>query len=121
MGLNWFVTDWLNWRNSVFSQFGSNLKSVYGLDSTALFNTEFYNSSRTAGVEFFAGPGVRLASEKSSAVIGTAGLTFAFGGLRIGGGATYLSYFEDRDDKLGAVLPKDEVQYFITLSGGGSF
>ena len=120
-GLNWYVHEHLNWRNSVFTQFGSELNTTYGLDSSALFGTEFYNSGRTAGIEFYAGPGVRLATENSSAVTGTAGLTLALAGLRIGGGATYLNYFETRHDTNHEALPKDEVQYFITLSGGGSF
>lgn len=121
LGLNWYVHEHMNWRNSVFTQYGSNLNTTFGLDSAALFGTEFYNSGRTAGIEFFAGPGVRIANENSNAVTGTAGLTLALGGLRVGGGATYLSYFETRHNKDGDALPKDEVQYFITLSGGGSF
>lgn len=120
-GLNWYVHEHLNWRNSVFTQFGSKLNTTYGIQSSALFGTEFYNSGRSAGIEFFAGPGVRVANENSSAVTGTAGLTLALAGLRIGGGATYLNYFETRHDTDGEALPKDEVQYFITLSGGGSF
>lgn len=121
LGLNWYVHEHMNWRNSVFTQFGSKLNTTYGIDSAALFGTEFYNTSRTTGIEVFAGPGIRAANENSSAVTGTAGLTLALAGLRIGGGATYLNYFETRHDKDGEALPKDEVQYFITLSGGGSF
>lgn len=119
LGLNWFVKDWLNWRNSLFTQFGTEVKTVYGLDSAALFNWAAYTQSRAAGVEFYMGPGVRVASEKSNAVFGKAGLTFALGGLRIGGGVQALHYLEDRTDKLDRTLGKDEVQYFITLSGGG--
>ncbi len=120
LGLNWFVQDYLNWRNSLFTQFGSEVKSVYGLDSAALFNVDFYNSSRTLGVEFYAGPGLRFASEKSNAGFGKAGVTFALGGLRIGGGVQALHYWDDREDKNNQTLPKDEFQTFITLSGGGT-
>lgn len=105
----------------MFTQFGTNLNTVWGLDTTGLFKTEFYTQGRGAGIELFAGPGLRLANEKSTAALGTAGVTLALGGLRIGGGATYLNYFETRKDKQDQNLPKDEVQYFITLSGGGSF
>ncbi|MEN0060349.1 MAG: hypothetical protein AAGB31_16030 [Bdellovibrio sp.] len=121
LGLNWYVQEWLNWRNSVFTQFGSEVKTVYGLDSAALFGTEFYTQGRGLGVEFYAGPGVRLASENSNAVFGKAGVTFALGGLRIGGGVQALHYMDDRTDKNDNVLNKDEVQTFIILSGGGSF
>lgn len=119
LGLNYFVKDWLNWRNSLFTQFGTEVKTVYGLDSAALFKTEAYTQSKKLGVEFYAGPGVRVASEKSNAVFGKAGLTFALAGLRIGGGVQALHYLEDRTDKNDNVLNKDETQYFITLSGGG--
>nr|BFD60576.1 hypothetical protein CKG001_26830 [Bdellovibrio sp. CKG001] len=121
LGLNYFVKDWLNWRNSVFTQFGTDINTVYGLDTAALFNYEFYNHSRTLGVEFFAGPGLRFASENSNAAFGKAGITFGLGGLRIGGGVQHFLYFEGRTDKNDNTLNKDETQYFITLSGGGSF
>ena len=121
LGLNWYMNDWFNWRNSVFTQFGTKIKEVYGLDSEALFSWEAYTSQRDLGVELFIGPGVRLASEKSNAAFGKAGVTFAVAGLRIGGGVQALHYIEDRQDKDGRILPKDEVQTFITLSGGGSF
>lgn len=121
LGLNWYMSEWFNWRNSVFTQFGSEIKTVNGLDSEALFNWDVYTSDRNLGVEFYAGPGVRLASEKSNAAFGKAGVTFALAGLRLGGGVQALHYLEDRSDKSENVLNKDEVQYFITLSGGGSF
>ncbi|KHD88259.1 MAG: hypothetical protein OM95_10075 [Bdellovibrio sp. ArHS] len=121
LGLNYYATNWLNWRNSLFTQFGSEIKTVYGLDSAALLNYDLYTQNRAFGVEFFAGPGVRLATEKSNAVFGKAGITFGLGGLRIGGGVQAFHYLEDRTDKNDFVLGKDEVQYFITLSGGGTF
>ncbi|KYG65954.1 hypothetical protein AZI86_02460 [Bdellovibrio bacteriovorus] len=119
LGLNWFVQDWLNWRNSIFTQFGTEINTVYGLDSAALFNVDAYTSNRALGVELYAGPGVRVATEKSNAVFGKAGITFALGGLRIGGGVQANHYLEDRTDKNNRVLGKDETQYFIVLSGGG--
>lgn len=120
LGLNWFVQDWLNWRNALFTQFGSRIDSVYGLDSAVLFNIDTYNQSRTLGIELYAGPGVRMATEKSNAVFGQAGITFALGGLRIGGGVQILHYMEDRTDKNNNILDKDETMYFIVLAGGGS-
>ncbi|WII73202.1 hypothetical protein QJS83_04860 [Bdellovibrio sp. 22V] len=121
LGLNYYAQEWLNWRNSLFTQFGSEVKTVYGLDSAALFRFDAYTDDRALGVEFYAGPGVRLATENSNAAFGKAGLTFALGGLRIGGGVQAFHYLEDRTDKNDNVLNKDEVQYFITLAGGGSF
>lgn len=121
LGLNWYLNEWFNWRNSLFTQFGSEIKTVNGLDSEALFNWESYTSNRSFGVELYAGPGVRLASEKSNAAFGKAGVTFTLAGLRLGGGVQALHYLEERTDKNENRLNKDEVQYFITLSGGGNF
>lgn len=119
LGLNWQMSEYFNWRNSVFTRYGTDIKTVNGLDSAALFNFDAYTEGRGLGIELFAGPGVRLASENSNAAFGKAGVTFALGGLRIGGGVQVFHYIDDREDKAGNTLGKDETQYFITLSGGG--
>lgn len=120
LGLNWYLEDWLNWRNALFSKFGSSINTTYGLDSAVLFETDAYTENRLLGVELFIGPGVRLANEKSNAVFGKAGITFALAGMRIGGGIQQTHYIEGaRTDKNDQTLPQDETQYFITLSGGG--
>lgn len=121
LGLNWFIKEHINWRNSVFTQFGNEIKTIYGLDTEALFNWEAYTQSRGLGIELFAGPGFRFASENSNAVFGKAGLTFGIAGLRIGGGVQAFHYWEDRKDKDENILDKDEVQYFVIIAGGGSF
>lgn len=120
LGLNWYLKDWLNWRNSLFTQFGSSINTTYGLDTAAIFGTGFYTSGGGAGVELFAGPGLRFANEDASGYFGKAGLIFAIGGLRIGGGAQVTKYYESRHDKYGYKMPDEEVQYFIILAGGGS-
>lgn len=119
LGLNWALTDWLTWRNAAFSRFGTNVDSVSGLDSSARFS--FLFGERGASVELFGGPGVRVASRDNNAAFAEGGLTLNLGGLHIGGGAKYLSYFSTRKDTSGVSLPKDETQYFIVLSGGGAF
>lgn len=121
LGLNWWMQDWMNWRNSVFTQFGSTIKAVYGLDTALIFQKSLYTQSRGAGVELFAGPGLRFASEDSNGAFGKAGLVLSLGGLRLGGGAQVTHYYSTRTDKDSAKLPSDEVQYFIILSGGGTF
>lgn len=121
LGLNWFLSDWLNWRNAVLSRFGSNIQSVNGLDSSLLATFDAQNDTDTLGVQAFVGPGVRLASADNTAATATAGVIFTLGGLRLGGGAQYLSYFKTRQDTEGLALPKNETQYFIVLAGGGSF
>lgn len=121
LGLNWYVTDWLNWRNALFTRFGSNIKSVNGLDSSLLATYDLRNDSDTLGVQAFVGPGVRIASEDNNAATATAGVIFTLGGIRLGGGAQYLSYFKTRKDAEGLDLPKSDTQYFIVIAGGGSF
>ncbi|AHI06731.1 hypothetical protein BDW_11155 [Bdellovibrio bacteriovorus W] len=121
LGLNWHVSDWFNWRNSVFSRFGTDFPTVYGLDTEALFKLEAYTQKRNLGVEFYIGPGARIASEQYNAGFGKAGITFQLAGIRIGGGVQALHYLEDRFDNEGNLLKQDEVQTFITLSGGGTF
>ncbi|WP_413288332.1 hypothetical protein [Bdellovibrio sp. HCB337] len=121
LGLNWYLTDWLNWRNAVFTRFGSNVKSANGLDSSLLASYEVINEERTLGFQAFVGPGVRIASEDNNAATATAGVIFTLGGIKLGGGAQYLSYFKTRKDTVGEDLPKAETQYFVVLSGGGSF
>lgn len=121
LGLNYYPNKFFNWRNSIFSQFGSEIDPIYGLDSAGLLNWSQYNQKRTLGIELYAGPGVRIATEKANAGFGKAGVTFAVGGLRIGGGIQSFHYFEERSDKQGRLLPENETQYFIILSGGGRF
>lgn len=120
LGLNYWVNDWFNWRNSLFTQFGSEMDSVFGLDTAGLFNYALYTQSRQLGLELFAGPGLRFATEKSNAAFGKAGVTFALAGLRLGVGVQAFHYFEDRTDKQNRILNKDETQLFFTISGGGS-
>lgn len=120
VNLNWYLTDWLNWRNGVFTRFGSDVQSVSGLDSSLLAAYDVKNDSGTLGFQAFAGPGVRVASADNSAATAEAGVIFTLGGIKIGGGAKYLSYFKTREDQNNIALPKDETQYFIVLAGGGS-
>lgn len=119
LGLNWYLADWFNWRNSVFTRQGSGLDSIQGLDSAGLFIASTRSSGGTFGIDAFAGPGVRFANQNSNAVFGEAGLLFKLGGLHIGVGAKALSYVSNRVDATGAALPKTDTQTFIILSGGG--
>ncbi len=121
LGLNWYAEDWLNWRNSLFTQFGSTIDTIYGLDTAALFEYKAYTQARGLGIELFAGPGLRFATQSSNAIFGQAAIVFALAGLRIGGGVQQLHYTQDRKDRNNYTLPQDETQYFITLAGGGAF
>lgn len=121
VSLNWFASEWLNWRNSLFTRMGSNVQSVNGLDSSLLATYTAITDGGGLGIRAFVGPGVRIASQNNNAATAEAGVIFKLGGIELGGGAKYLSYFNTRQDTLGASLPKDETQYFIVLAGGGGF
>lgn len=119
LGLNWFLQDWLNWRNSIFTRQGGDLPSVQGLDSGLRLSTSLGGEDGGPGLDAFAGPGVRFASNDNNAVFGEAGVIFKVGGLRLGLGAKALNYVSSRKDSNGLDLPKSDTQYFLILSGGG--
>lgn len=119
LGLNWFFTDWASWRNAAFSRQGQGMQSVQGLDSSLRFNGSLGADDSPFGVDAFAGPGVRVATNKYNAAFGEAGLVFRLGGIRLGAGVKALSYFADREID-GVSIPKNESQYFIIIGGGGA-
>lgn len=124
LGLNWEMTEWLVWRNALFSRSGSKsstvtLDPVYGLDSSLRLSTKSRSEGGGFGFEAFAGPGVRLASQKASAAFAEAGVVLHLGGLKIGAGLKSLQYFITEQDSTGASLPKSDTQTFIVISGGG--
>lgn len=121
LGVNLNFTDWLTWRNAAFKRFSSQGdKDISGLDSTLRFiNTSRFDSS---AVRVFAGAGYRFAdpSEKN-ALLGEAGLALTVGRFGIGGGAKYLKYDKLQIDLAGNETKRDDLIYFITLSGGTGF
>ncbi len=119
LGLNWFLQDWLIWRNSAFQRQGQNIDTIYGLDSSMRLQKEWLNDSRSLGFKIFGGPGLRAASSDSNAYFGEAGVGIRLGGIMLGAGVKSLRYFSTRKDKDGMTLPKDENQVFLTISGGG--
>lgn len=120
LGLNYKTNDWFNWRNSLFTQWGTNTDTIYGVDSSALFSYKMINKSNTAGFEVYVGPGIRVATEKANALTGKGGIAINLAGLRVGGGVQYLRYVDERFNRDGGSLGKDDTQVFITISGGGN-
>jgi hypothetical protein len=121
LGLNWYLQDWLVWRNAAFQRQGDTIDTVYGLDSSLRLQEEWLTDNRVFGVRAFAGPGVRLASSDSNAEFAEAGIGFKLGGVTLGVGAKALHYFQTRKDNNDVTLPKDENQIFLTIAGGGFF
>lgn len=121
LGVNLNFTEWLTWRNAGFKRFSSNgNKDITGLDSTLrlISTSRFSNGS----FRLFAGAGYRFAdpSEKN-AMVGEAGLGINIGGFGLGGGAKYLKYDKVQYDSNGVETKKDDLIYFVTLSGGTGF
>ncbi|MCM2281985.1 MAG: hypothetical protein NDI61_09085 [Bdellovibrionaceae bacterium] len=113
LGLNYFLHDWLAWRNALFGRFGSGIESAYGVDTSArtYVNVELAEAS---GLTLFGGPGWRFVTQGKQAPFAEAGLVLNLGGLNLGGGVkSVFNEFIDRD-------AENDTQYFIILSGGGS-
>lgn len=119
LGLNWFLQDWLIWRNSAFQRRGEEIETVYGLDSSMRLQTDITNEDRSLGIRLFGGPGLRLASSRASAYFAEAGIGLRLGGLLLSVGGRSMRYFSTQKDRTGQRLPQDENQVFVTLSGGG--
>lgn len=121
LGVNLNFTDWLTWRNAGFKRFSSNgNKDITGLDSTMrLISTSPFDGG---AFRLFAGAGYRFAdpSEKN-ALVGEAGLGINIGRFGLGGGAKYLKYDKVQYDSNGVETKKDDINYFITVSGGTGF
>tara|TARA_B110001454_G_scaffold16046_1_gene14395 strand:- start:43447 stop:43995 length:549 start_codon:yes stop_codon:yes gene_type:complete len=120
LGINWEMNSFLNWRNALFTRMGNDIKNVSGLDSSLRLQLTTINDENTFGVHAFLGPGVRVATENYNAAFGEAGLIFKLGGIQLGAGIKSLQYFENRTDSDKVILPKNENQVFIILSGGGT-
>jgi hypothetical protein len=119
LGLNTFFSDWFVWRNSGFTRMGQGYDGTYGLDSSARFVLNLGDSA--FGLNAFLGPGYRVvlnqstgANQTDSAPFAEAGAVFRLGGLNLGGGMK--SVF----NSMVRTGSKDDVQYFLILSGGGA-
>ena len=121
LGVNVNFTEWLTWRNAGFKRFSSAPdKEITGLDSTMrLISTSHFDGG---AFRLFAGAGYRFAdpSEKN-AMVGEAGLGINIGRFGLGGGAKYLKYDKVQFDSNQVETKKDDISYFITVSGGTSF
>lgn len=121
LGVNLNFTEWLTWRNSAFKRFSSgSTQDISGLDSSLRFvlNTPFENGA----FKIFAGPGYRLASPSDkNALLGEAGASLELGRLNLSVGAKYLRYDQAQLGPTGAELKRDDLSYFVTISGGAGF
>jgi hypothetical protein len=120
LGLSWYVFDFLNWRNSIFSRFGSQVDSVTGLDSSARLFYDMKSEGGGLGLHLFAGPGIRISNQQNTGVFGEAGAYFRLAGLTLGVGVKALKYTAPGKDPNGTERPKTDNTVFIVLGGGGA-
>jgi hypothetical protein len=120
LALNWNFSEYMTWRNSVFSRFGSNMDSVLGLDSSARLTLSSMGDSGL-GIKFFIGPGYRFSNSDNSAVFGETGLTIQVAGLSVGAGMKGLYYSKPGKNADGTDKPKTDSNIFLILAGGGAF
>lgn len=120
LGLNWYIFEYLNWRNAAFSRFGSEIKSASGLDSSARLTYSSGPSDSGLGFGVFAGPGYRISNSENSGVFGEAGLTLRAGGLAIGAAVKTIQYNSPGKDTSGRDLARTDTVVSIILAGGGA-
>lgn len=119
LGVNLNFTDWLTWRNSAFKRFGSGgtEDDITGLDSSLrlVLNTPFDGGA----FRFFLGPGYRWADPSTkNAGFAEAGLGITVGKFSVSAGAKYLKYDKVQYASNGLETKRDDLSYFLTLSGG---
>jgi hypothetical protein len=121
LGLSWYLSDYLVWRNSVFSRFGSDVDSAAGLDSSARF---VYNTPRDEqgfGIGVFAGPGYRFSNKENTGVFGEAGLNLKMAGFATGVAVKSIYYNSPGKDSDGRDKGRTDTVVSLVLSAGGSF
>lgn len=120
LGLNWYFSDAVAWRNSLFTRFGTGVDSATGVDSSLRYT---YNTDAraTLGLGFFAGGGYRLTKTQDAGPFAEAGLTLRAGGLSVGAGIKEIFYPSPGTDSNGGKLPDHDSTVFLILAGGGVF
>lgn len=120
LGINWRLNDYITWRNSGFSRTFEDQDPRYGLDTSLRLDVE--SDTRAAvGAGFFIGAGYRFSEKTNSGVLGEAGLKARGGGLRLSVGAKGVIYQNPEDLADGTAGKKEDISYFVNISGSGSF
>lgn len=110
LGLNLYFNPNFDFRNAIFSRFGSGVESIVGLDSSA--RGIYFAEVDGFGFTSFLGPGVRIPSKGNVTPFLEAGLVLKAPGIGFGIGAKSLA------NSWVSSFPND-TQIFIILAGGG--
>lgn len=115
LGVNYFFSDLLVWRNSGFHRNFSNdqIEDRYGLDTSIRLNLVM-DVADAGSIKLFGGPGWRFQSEGKNPPLAEAGIGIDVGGLRVGAGAKMI--FNEIIDS----NQENDTQYFVSISGSGS-
>lgn len=121
LGLNWYATDYLIWRNAAFSKFGSEIDSTGGLDTSVRLAYDMTTEDGELGLGVFAGPGYRISDKQNSGVFGEAGVKVKALGFLLGLGVKSITYNSPGRAPDGTPFDKRDTTTFIILGGGGAF
>lgn len=121
VGANWYQNQWFSWRNALFSRFGSDYDSIFGLDSSIRGELNFNQRNSGLGLQLYAGPGASFATRDSSAGFLEVGAALRVARIYIGGAVKQMYYMQSREDRFGRPLDKEETQTSFILAGGGNF
>lgn len=113
-GVNLNFTDSFTWRNSLFKRIpAGGGQEVNGLDSTLRLSHDI------GPLTVYAGPGYRWTNvSNKNALLGEAGANLNMGRLTLGAGAKYLLYDQAQFDSAGNSIKREDLSYFIVISGG---
>ena len=111
LGVNYYFSEWLAWRNAGFYRFVSEADDFYGLDSSARLRLRVPLGLKS-GFTLFGGGGYRFPNIGRAAPLAEGGLILRVAGVSLGGGVRkiFTSVVDDR-------VEEDELLYFIVLSG----
>jgi len=121
LGASWYQNSWLSWHNVLFSKFGEDYDSVFGLDTSIRGELNLPAERSKFGVQFYAAPGARFATRDNAAGFIEGGVVVKLAALYVGGTVKQFYYMQDREDRFGRNLPREETQTAFILAGGGSF
>lgn len=120
LGLNWFMNEYVIWRNAAFTRFGSEIDSSAGLDTSIRLNYDMQTESGGLGLGVFGGPGYRISDKENSGIFGEAGIKVRAGGLALGVGVKSITYNSPGRAPDGTAFDKRDTTVFIIIAGGGA-
>ena len=111
LGLNWFLKEWVIWRNSIFYRTSALQPRLFGLDSNIRLQAQIGN--RDLNLRLFGGPGARITTQGQVLPLIETGAVVRLGGIQIGGGARFILHKWVGDSET------NDVMFFLIFGGSG--